>query len=125
MTYITVTDADSLLPTGWEGSGDKDTAVQQANDYLAVKLKWREFDTVPDDIKRAGAMLSQEAANGRLYADRERELASKTVRASGVESTKEWREGSTAVSGTLQQVNDLLARYVAPHGASVSLLRRL
>lgn len=121
--YITVADVEAALPAGWEGSGDKETAVLQANTYLNT-LRFKAWDTQPDAITQAGAQLAKEAAAGNLYADSDGVMKREKVKADTVEYEGELADGSAPRSGALQFVDALLAPYIIRRG-SVELLRRL
>ncbi len=115
-TYITTADVDTTLGAGWEGTGDKDRAVLEANAWMTARGVVA-GDPVEDDIVMAGSLLAQEAANGRLYADSEGALKRKRVKADTVESEKEYQDGSRATSGALSLIYDLLGPFI-PAGSS-------
>jgi|SRR5690554_198626 len=121
--YITVGDVDSALPADWEGTGDKDEAVLQANAYLNT-LRFKAWDTQPDAVTRAGAELARESAAGNLYQSTDGTVKRKKVKADTVESEKEYADGSIARSGSMQFVDALLEPWIVS-GGSVQLLRRL
>lgn len=120
--YITVADVDQILGVGWEGSGDKALAVEQANAYLNT-LTFKAWETQPDSVTRAGAELAKEAAAGRLYEDSEGALKRKRVRADAVESEKEYQDGAQARSGALKFVDALLSPWVIKRSATAILTR--
>jgi len=120
--YITVAQVDQLLGTGWEGSGDKVLAVEQANAYLNT-LTFKAWETQPDSVTRAGAELAKEAAAGNLYADSEGALKRKRVKADTVESEKEYADGSVARSGALKFVDALLSPWLVKRTATAILAR--
>lgn len=115
-TYITVADVDATLGAGWEGTGDKDRAVLEANAWMTARGVVA-GDPVEGDIVMAGSLLAQEAAHGRLYADSEGDLKRKRVKADTVESEKEYQDGSRARSGMLSLIYDLLGPFI-PAGNS-------
>lgn len=121
--YITVQDVDALLPMGWQGSGDKDEAVMQANTWLKAR-KVKVGDPVEQDIKQAGAYLAREAAQDKLYSDSEGAIKRKRVKADTVESEKEYMDGSKPVSGVLALVMDLLKPYLPKGGGSNFKVKR-
>lgn len=121
--YITVAEVDAALPSGWEGAGDKDIAVLQANTYLN-RLTFKAWDAQPDAITRAGVELAREAANNRLFVDSEGVITRKKVKADTVESEKEYQEGIAPRSGALQFVDALIEPYLAKRSAT-QILRRL
>lgn len=121
-TYLSVADADSLLPADWQGQGDKDQAVQQANIYMnSLNLSAQaKADPTPDPVLQAGAYAAQEAAQGKLFSDQGPAVKSKTVTAGPVTSRKEYAEGSVAKTAAMQMVTTLLQPYrTKRHGAQI------
>lgn len=121
--YITVADVDAELAAGWEGEGDKDEAVMQANAWLTARGVIA-GDPVESDIVKAGSLLAKEAANGRLYADTKGEVKRKRVKAETVESDTEYQDGSRGRSGVITLVMDLLQPYLPTGGGSMFDVRR-
>ncbi len=109
--YITVAIVDDLLGAGWQGDGDADQAVLEANVWLTARNL--PDSPVPSAVERAGALLAREAANDRLYADRQPNLKRKMVDADGVRSEREYMDGSTASGGTMRLILDLLRPWLA------------
>ena len=122
-TYITVQDVDALLPMGWQGSGDKDVAVMQANTWLTARGVIA-GNPIEDDILQAGALLAREAAQDKLYSDSEGAIKRKRVKADTVESEKEYMDGSKPVSGILSLVMDLLKPFLPKGGGSNFKVKR-
>lgn len=122
-TYITVGDVDATLPPGWEGDGDKDRAVLEANTWLTSRGVASPTPT-PDAVIQAGAALAKAAASGELYGDVEPALKRKRVKADTVESEKEWQDGAKARPGYLALVADLLRPYLPSGGGSTFAVRR-
>lgn len=122
-TYVTVDDVDTKLGADWEGTGDKTRAVLDANTWLTAK-RVRLSDPVDDDVVMAGALLAQEAANGRLYADTDGAVKRERVRADTVEVETEYQDGAQAQTGALSMISDLLAPYL-PKTNGVTILKRL
>lgn len=122
-TYVTVGDVDTKLGAGWEGTGNKTRAVLEANTWLTAK-RVRLSDPVDDDVVMAGALLAQEAANGRLYTDTDGAVKSERVKADTVEVETSYQDGAQAQTGALSMINDLLAPYL-PTTSGVTILRRL
>lgn len=121
--FISVAEVDALLPMGWQGSGDKDVGVMQANTYLNT-LNFKAWDSQPDAVTQAGAELARLGATGELFKDTEGTIKRKKVKADTVESEKEYAEGSQAISGAMQYINALLAPWVKGK-PSVKILGRL
>ena len=122
-TYVTVDDVDTKLGADWEGTGDKARAVLDANTWLTAR-RVRLSDPVNDDVVMAGALLAQEAANGRLYADTDGAVKRERVRADTVEVETEYQDGAQAQTGALSMISDLLAPYL-PKTNGVTILKRL
>lgn len=116
--YITVADVNTELGPGWEGAGDADRAVLEANVYM-TQLGVVADDPVEADIITAGSLLAQMAAEGTLYADTVQKVQRKRVKAGTVESEKEYAEGSFGTSGELRFIRDLLAPFI-PGGGGFS-----
>lgn len=117
-TYITTTDVDGVLGAGWEGTGDADQAVLEANAWMTARSVIKN-DPVDDDVITAGAFLAQMSINGTLYADRAGAIKSKRVKADAVESETEYQDGASASTGRLRLVLDLLRPYLPVGGGSV------
>lgn len=114
-TYITKANVDELLGAGWEGTGDAELAVLQANAWLTAKGVALN-DPVDDDVKLAGAYLAQEAASGRLYADSKGQIKRKRVKADSVESETEYMDGYTSRSGQMTFIMSLLGPFLPSTG---------
>ncbi|WP_129141529.1 DnaT-like ssDNA-binding protein [Modicisalibacter coralii] len=121
--YVTKADVDTTLGSGWEGSGDADRAVKQANAWLSAELNSRTFETVPTEVVEAGSELARMSAEGTLYADSDGDVKSESVKAGEVEVSTEYQDRSRATNGTLQYVKALLKPWLMPLG--VTLLKRL
>ncbi|BBV96462.1 protein singed [Pseudomonas monteilii] len=89
-TYITVADVDSILGADWAPDADKDEAVFEANAYMtSLNLTGIDMESIPDDVKQAGARLAKCAAQGKLYQQQtEGSLEAKTVKAGSVTTSK-------------------------------------
>lgn len=121
--YITVSDVDTLLGAGWEGTGDKDRAVLEANAWMTARGVIAS-DPVEDDILQAGAYLAESAAAGTLYGDRTPSVKRKRVKADTVESETEYQDGATRSVGIMRLVLDLLRPYLPAGGGSTFAVRR-
>lgn len=121
MPYITQTDVDTILGAGWEGDGDPERSVQQANDWLTARSVPEKDD---ERITRAGAYLARMAAQSALYADSDGVVSRSRVKADTVEVEEEYRAGSRAVAGDMAYAMDLLRPYLKPMGSTI-ILRRL
>lgn len=125
-SYVTVEDVDGVLGTGWEGEGDKQQAVFQANAYLnGLRLKpIPEDEPLPQALLHAGAELAREAAADRLYVDTSPAVVRKRVKAGSVETEREYAQGAQPQSGTMALINSLLEPWLAKRSAT-QLLGRL
>lgn len=119
--YVTVAEVDTLLGAGWAGTGDPARAVLMANAWLSAR-PLPVFSPAPAEVVQAGAEVAREAAAGRLYADRESGLLSKSVDASGVLSSKTYAAGSRSVSAGEQLALALLAPWLGS-GNQIRLVR--
>jgi hypothetical protein len=115
--YVTASDVESVLGTGWEGSGDADRALLEANAWLTARGVLAS-DPVEQDIITAGAYLAQSAAQGELYADRTGAVKRKRVKADTVESETEYQDGAASSQGVMRLVLDLLRPYLPAGGGS-------
>lgn len=116
--YITKADVDATLGPGWEGSGDADRAVYEANVWMSRRGVVAS-DPVEDDIIYAGSLLAKMAANGELYADVAQRVKRDYAKADTVEVETEYMDGSAPIDGELTFINDLLAPYI-PGGGGAS-----
>ena len=101
--YITVADVDEILGADWAPDADKDEAVFEANAYLtALNLVGIDMDSIPDDVKQAGARLAKCASQGKLYQQQtEGSLEAKMVKAGSVTTSKTF--GSIDLTSTAAQ----------------------
>lgn len=120
--YITVVKADELLGAGWQGDGDADQAVLEANVWLSARNL--PDDPVPSAVERAGALLAREAASGDLYADRTGAVKREAVSAGSVSTETEYQDGATASTGIMRLVLDLLRPHLPAGGGSTFAVRR-
>ena len=119
--YITTADVDATLGAGWEGAGDADRAVYEANVWM-TRRGVVASDPVEDDIIYAGSLLAQMAAQGELYADVAQRVKSEMAKADTVEVETEYMDGSAPIDGELTFISDLLGPYI-PYGGGASNFR--
>ena len=114
--YITIAQVDALLGAGWSGTGDPARAVLMANTWLTGK-RLPVFDPVPDAVVQAGAEVAREAAAGRLYASKGREVLSETKQVDGaVSKSTAYAQGSVEVPEGVAFALALLAPYLNSGG---------
>ncbi|OWQ36498.1 protein singed [Pseudomonas sp. DrBHI1] len=102
-TYITVSEVDATLGPDWAAPELKDEAVFEANAYLtSLNLVGIDMDSIPADVKEAGARLAKCASQGKLYQQQtEGSLEAKTVKAGSVSTSKTF--GSIDKTSTVAQ----------------------
>ena len=67
MNYVTIESVTTQLGPNWQGDGDANLAVTQANAWLRAK-PLRQIEVIPEDVLLAGAYAAQLAAKGELQA---------------------------------------------------------
>lgn len=112
MIYVTVELVTEKLGSEWQGDGDANLSVSQANAWLSKRLP--EFKEVPDNVILAGAYLAQLASKNELYKERTDGLVkSERVKADSVEVQTEYVAGSEeGKSSMMQFIEDLIAPYL-------------
>jgi hypothetical protein len=97
-TYITVADVDAILGSAWAPDDKKARAVLQANAYLnSLNLVGVDMDSIPDEVRQAGAELAKVASEGKLYQQQtEGSLEAKTVKAGSVTTSKTFASFDTS-----------------------------
>lgn len=95
MNYVTSTTiAASLNDADWAATGNETLAVLMANAWLNEQRLPTYTDDVPNEILAAGAYIAQEVIAGTMYQGRsEGVLASKSVKAGSVSSSKTYASG--------------------------------
>lgn len=113
MNYVTIESVTTQLGPNWQGDGDANLAVTQANAWLRAK-RLRQFEVIPEDVLLAGAYAAQLAAKGELYKDREDGVVkSERVKADTVEVQTEYVAGmEEGKSSTMLFIDDLLSPYL-------------
>lgn len=117
-TYITVADVDAALGADWTTEDKKARSVMQANAYMtALKLSGVDMESIPDEVKQAGAEIAKVAADGKLYQQQaEGSVESKTVKAGSVSTSKTFASldttKSTVLPDGLQFALALLAQWI-------------
>lgn len=114
MIFVTVDEVDTILGSGWT-TGDKDAAVQDANDWLSSLKFCRGTDPVDDAIKRAGALLARMSANNELFITQtDGVVTEKTVSAqTGTSVSKKYATGQEkGKTADMQRVDALLKPFL-------------
>lgn len=112
--YITNESVSAILGPEWGGVGNETLAVLMANAWLNEK-RLIAFDVVPNAVLAAGAYIAKEVIAGNLYQGRsEGLLASKSVKAGSVSSSKTYASGvdGQAISAGEQMALALIAPYI-------------
>ncbi|WEH89792.1 hypothetical protein PX669_05765 [Acinetobacter soli] len=114
MNYVTIESVTTQLGPNWQGDGDANLAVTQANAWLRAK-PLRQFEVIPEDVLLAGAYAAQLAAKGELYKDRaDGVVKSERVKADTVEVQTEYVAGmEQGKSSTMLFIEDLVAPYIS------------
>ncbi|MGV5004831.1 DnaT-like ssDNA-binding protein [Acinetobacter variabilis] len=114
MNYVTIESVTTQLGPNWQGDGDANLAVTQANAWLRAK-PLRQFEVIPGDVLLAGAYAAQLAAKGELYKDRaDGVVKSERVKADTVEVQTEYVAGmEQGKSSTMLFIEDLVAPYIS------------
>lgn len=94
MNYVTSDTVTDVLGADWAASGNEQQAVLMANAWLNEQRLPTYTDDVPNEILAAGAYIAQEVIAGTMYQGRsEGVLASKSVKAGSVSSSKTYASG--------------------------------
>ena len=94
MNYVTNDTVTDILGADWAASGNEAQAVLMANAWLNEQRLPTYADDVPNEILAAGAYIAKEVIAGTMYQGRkEGVLASKSVKAGSVSSSKTYASG--------------------------------
>lgn len=119
--YVTVADVDSLLGADWTDADKKDRAALIANVWMTNR-NLPDIDPMPEEWKQAASEVAREAAAGRIYGSRETGVASKSVKAGEVSSSKAYREGSQSYTAGESLALALLAPWLS-NSSMIKLVR--
>ncbi|MFW3166281.1 protein singed [Pseudomonas syringae pv. syringae] len=119
-TYITVADVDAALGASWAPESQKARAVMQANAYMtSLSLAGVDMKAIPEEVVQAGVELAQVAASGKLYQQQtEGAVASKTVKAGSVSTSKTFASIDTGKSTSLPDGLQFALALLAPWQSS-------
>lgn len=97
MTFITITDAETILGADFAPDGDKARLVLLANTWMKNEIGFVP-DPVTENLKLAACEIIKGVKAGEIYSGKEQELKRKKVKADTVESEKEYQDGSFSLS---------------------------
>lgn len=117
--YITIAQADALLDAAWAPDDKKARAVMMANVWMTNR-HLPSIEPRPEEWALAAAEIAKEAASGRIYASKETGVASKSVKAGDVSSSKAYREGSQSYTAGESFALALLAPWLQASGGGMS-----
>lgn len=120
--YITVSDVDTELGTGWAEDGEKARAVLEANAWMTARGV-QASDPVESEIIKAGSFLAEYASKGNLYADKEGAIKRKRVRGGPVETETEYQDNVRSRSSVISLVTDMLAPFMSTAGSQFEVSR--
>lgn len=123
-TFVTVEDVDTILGVDWAVADKKARAVLIANVWMTNR-NLPDIEPMPEEWKQAAAEIAREAAAGRIYGSRETGVASKSVKAGDVSSSKAYREGSQSYTAGESLALALLAQWLQASGGGMSQFRVL
>lgn len=118
-TFITVADVDGFLGADWTSADKKDRAVLIANVWMTNR-NLPDIEPMPEEWKQAGAEVAREAAAGRIYGSRETGVASKSVKAGDVSSSKTFRDGAQSYTAGESLALALLSPWLKSSGGGMS-----
>lgn len=118
-TYITATAVDALLGADWATPDKKARAVMMANVWMTNR-NLPDIEPMPEEWRQAAAEIAREAAAGRIYGSRETGVASKSVKAGDVSSSKAYRGGSQSYTAGESLALALLAPWLQATGGGMS-----
>lgn len=125
MALVTLYDMDRLSKgDDWSSGKGKSQVLLQINAWLNGVIKRQLPDPVPDQIIEAALVLAPLAADGNLFRSTDKELASKSVEAKGVKSSKTWQQGSVARAAEENIALALLAPWIKTEVTGISMMRR-
>lgn len=124
-TFITISQVDTLLGSGWADDSKKSRSVLAANAWMNGLNLHIKGDGVPDNVVLAGAYAAQAAANGGLFQQKTDSgvLTSRSVEVDGAKVSKAYSSLSTNSSALLDSDLQLALALLRPYGASSSQIR--
>lgn len=124
-TFITITQVDILLGSGWTEDNKKSRSILAANAWMNGLNLHIKGDGVPDNVVLAGAYAAQAAANGGLFQKKTDSgvLTSRSVEVDGAKVSKSYSALSTSNTALLDSDLQLALALLRPYGASTSQIR--
>jgi hypothetical protein len=124
-TFITITQVDTLLGSGWTDDSKKSRSVLAANAWMNGLNLHIKCDAIPEDVEQAGAFAAQAAANGGLFQQKTDSgvLTSRSVEVDGAKVSKAYSALSTNSTELLDSDLQLALALLRPYGASSSQIR--
>lgn len=124
-TFITITQVDILLGSGWTEDNKKSRSILAANAWMNGLNLHIKGDGVPDNVVLAGAYAAQASANGGLFQQKTDSgvLTSRSVEVDGAKVSKAYSALSTNSTALLDSDLQLALALLRPYGASSSQIR--
>ena len=108
MSFVTIEDANERLGSDFAPDGDKARLVLQANTWMKKQVGYVP-KSIPDELKTAAFEIIKGILAKAIYNGADQQLKRKKVKADGVESEREYQDGSAAISSYEQFALDLIA----------------
>lgn len=122
-SYVTADDIDKEIGSSWAAAESKSVHVKVINAWLS-SIIGRELKTIPVEVVQAAGIIAPLAAAGNLFKTTDREVTSKSSEASGVKSSKTYKEGSVSRSKE-ENIAIALLKSLTSISFSTSRLRRM
>ncbi|MBP8005316.1 MAG: hypothetical protein KAZ18_00190 [Acinetobacter sp.] len=97
MTFITISEAETILGADFAPDGDKARLILLANTWMKNEIGYLP-DLVSENLKTAAFEIIKGIKAGKIYGGKEQDIKRKKVKADSVESEKEYQDGSVAIS---------------------------
>ena len=116
MKYVTIETVTKDLDESWADGGDANLAVMLANSWLNGQGIETFEGEVPEAVTMAGARIAQEVITKKMYQGRTAGIvASKSVKAGGIASSKTFAEGrdGQAITAGEEMALMLITHYIS------------
>lgn len=125
MALIDLEDMDRVSSgKDWANGKDKTQVLLVINAWLNGVIKRQLPSPVPEQVIEAGLVIAPLAAAGTLFKATDKELSSKSVEASGVKTSKAWREGSQSRAMEENVALALLSPWTKAAVTGIAMVRR-